>query len=69
MSGMRVHVDRDRCIGAGLCVMSAPAVFDQEDESGLVVLLDETPTDADAGHARKIAEHICPSKAVRVTGG
>jgi len=49
--------------------MSAPAVFDQEDESGLVVLLDETPTDADAGHARKIAEHICPSKAVRVTGG
>ncbi|WP_405393161.1 ferredoxin [Streptomyces sp. NBC_01102] len=66
---MRVHVHPDRCIGAGLCVMSAPAVFDQDDDSGLVVLLDDSPAGADADHARKIAEHICPSKAIGITGG
>ncbi|WP_069171829.1 ferredoxin [Streptomyces griseus] len=66
---MRVSVDRDRCIGAGLCVMSAPSVFDQEDDTGLVVLLDDRPAGVDSEHARKIAEHICPSKAIRITGG
>ncbi|WP_457515616.1 ferredoxin [Streptomyces sp. TE33382] len=66
---MKVHVDRDRCIGAGLCVMSAPAIFDQRDEDGLVVLLNDSPSDADAEHTRKLVEHICPSKAIRFTDG
>ncbi len=37
----RVTVDRDRCIGAGQCVLSAQEVFDQ-DETGVVV--PSTPT-------------------------
>ncbi|MEC3982798.1 ferredoxin [Amycolatopsis sp. H20-H5] len=64
---MKVHADRARCIGAGLCVLSAPKVFDQGDDDGLVVLLAEYPAAADAADARKIADHICPSKAIRIS--
>ncbi|MCA6091168.1 ferredoxin [Streptomyces sp. SCA3-4] len=35
---MRITIDRDRCIGAGQCVLAAPAVFTQDDD-GLVTLL------------------------------
>ncbi|MFC9861626.1 MULTISPECIES: ferredoxin [unclassified Streptomyces] len=69
MSAVKVQVDRDRCIGAGLCVMSAPAVFDQGEDDGLVILLDDSPSDADAAHTRRLVEHICPSKAIRITEG
>ena len=39
---MEINVDRDRCVGAGQCVLSAPDVFDQDDE-GLVTVLDPAP--------------------------
>jgi ferredoxin len=35
---MRITIDRDRCIGAGQCVLAAPGVFTQDDD-GLVALL------------------------------
>lgn len=44
MSTVRVHADRGTCIGAGMCVMAADDVFDQ-DEDGLVTLLVEEPDD------------------------
>ena len=34
---MRVIADRDVCISAGMCVMTAEAVFDQDDD-GIVVV-------------------------------
>ncbi|MET9922572.1 ferredoxin [Streptomyces sp. NPDC006435] len=64
---MKVHVERDRCIGAGLCVMSAPTVFDQGDDDGLVILLNDSPSEAEADNLRKVAQHICPSKAILIT--
>ncbi|MEU1167237.1 ferredoxin, partial [Streptomyces sp. NPDC005921] len=36
---MRVHVDRTKCCGAGSCVRTAPEVFDQNEEDGLVVVI------------------------------
>jgi ferredoxin len=33
-----IQVDRDVCIGSGMCVVAAPAVFDQDDEAKAVVL-------------------------------
>lgn len=66
---MKLHADRDRCIGAGLCVLSSPTLFDQGDDDGLVVLLTEHPAEADTADARKIADHICPSKAIRISEG
>ena len=41
------------CIGSGMCVVTAPAVFDQDDDEGLVVLLVAgTRAGADAAGAR-----------------
>ena len=40
---MKVTVDEEKCCGAGTCVLVAPAVFDQREEDGIVVLLDAEP--------------------------
>lgn len=62
---LRVAVDQDVCVGAGLCVLSTAEVFDQRDEDGVVKLLqtepDETLYEKVLGAARK-----CPSKAIKV---
>ena len=63
MAGVHVHADRDVCIGAGLCVLTAGAVFDQDDD-GIVIVLDEHP--ADAAAAREAVEN-CPSGALSLT--
>jgi ferredoxin len=36
---MEVRVDRDGCVGSGQCAMRVPAVFDQSDEDGKVLLI------------------------------
>ena len=61
---MKVAADRDVCIGAGLCVGTAPAVYDQDDD-GIVVVLVEEPGGDDATAARE-AVSLCPSGALRV---
>lgn len=68
MSAVRVAADRDTCIGAGNCVVRAPAVFDQDDDDGLVELLQEEPEGADAAAARD-AVSLCPSGALRLVAG
>jgi ferredoxin len=64
---MRIAADRDLCIGAGMCVVSAPAVFDQDDDDGLVVLLAE-PAESDVTAVRE-AIALCPSGALSEVGG
>ena len=64
MSVFKVHVDEDLCIGAGQCVLVAPAIFDQ-DERGLVILLDATPPPALHEAARKAAK-LCPARAITI---
>jgi ferredoxin len=60
---MKIEADRDVCIGAGMCVMTAEDVFDQDDE-GIVVMLDaEVPPEHAAAVARAVAS--CPSGALR----
>lgn len=58
---MKIAADRDVCIGAGLCVVTAPQVFDQDDD-GLVTLLAE---ETDVAAARE-AVGLCPSGALRL---
>ena len=62
---MRVQVDEDRCIGTGQCVFAAPDVFDQDDEYGVVVLLDENPPRELHADVRDAA-HACPGRAIAV---
>ncbi|GHH72962.1 ferredoxin [Streptosporangium violaceochromogenes] len=62
---MRVQADTHRCIGAGMCVLTVPEVFDQGEEDGLVVLLDaEPPPERQAAVER--AERLCPSGAISI---
>ncbi|WP_327298322.1 MULTISPECIES: ferredoxin [unclassified Streptomyces] len=61
---MRVTADREVCVGAGLCALTAPEVFDQDDD-GVVTVLAGEPGDKDRAAARE-AGMLCPSGAVRV---
>lgn len=61
---MRIRVEKDKCCGAGHCVLQAPSVFDQDDD-GVVVLLRDNPTGDEAGQALEAAE-MCPTWAIRV---
>jgi ferredoxin len=64
---MRIEADRDRCIGAGMCVMNAEEVFDQDDEGLVVVLTPDVPPEHAAAAARAVAS--CPSGALRRVDG
>jgi ferredoxin len=62
---MKVIIDQDRCIGAGQCVLSAPDVFDQRDEDGIVVLLKENPPEELHEDVRQAAR-VCPALAIHL---
>lgn len=64
---MEIRIDRERCLGAGMCVLTAPEVFDQDTEGGRVLLLDADPPAARALAIRRAA-YACPSGAITVTG-
>lgn len=62
---MRIHIDGDRCIGAGQCLMTAPHVF-SGDEDGFSLLL--------PGHERHAADEVvaaaalaCPVQAITIS--
>jgi len=61
---VKVEADRDVCIQAGNCVMTADSLFDQDDDGIVVVLVDELPED-ELDHARE-AVKLCPSQALRI---
>lgn len=70
---MRIEADRDACIGSGNCVMVAGAVFDQDDDGVVQLLVDahgeavhsaEVP-DEELDHARE-AVKLCPAGALRL---
>ena len=65
VEGMRITVDRSASVGAGQCALVAGALFDQDDD-GIVVLLDDEPGDADQPLARRAAS-LCPARAIRVS--
>jgi ferredoxin len=67
ISQMRITADRDVCIGAGMCVMTAEEVFDQGDDGIVVVLEVEVPPEHADAAARAVA--ACPSGALRRVDG
>jgi ferredoxin len=62
---MKVIVDQNKCVTSGQCVLSAPEVFDQREEDGIVVLLAETPPERLTGDVRQ-AVVLCPAQAIWV---
>ncbi|MFF9909959.1 ferredoxin [Streptomyces sp. NPDC013457] len=63
---MDVRIDRDRCLGAGMCALTAPEVFDQDEDEGLVTLLDARPP-REHHAAVRVAAGVCPASAVTAT--
>nr|WP_171904240.1 ferredoxin [Streptomyces abyssalis] len=63
MEPLRIGVHRGRCAGAGMCALTAPEVFDQDDEEGLVVLLQSAPGPGRRAAAR-MAAGLCPAGAI-----
>ncbi|MEU9622460.1 MULTISPECIES: ferredoxin [unclassified Streptomyces] len=59
---MRISIDRDVCIGAGQCVLTAPEVFTQDDDgfSELLPGHEEGATDTMV----KEAVRVCPVQAI-----
>ncbi|MGW7269883.1 ferredoxin [Streptomyces sp. NPDC054864] len=63
---VNVHVDRDRCVGAGMCALTAPSVFTQDDDGFSEVL----PGRANGGGDPLVREAVraCPVQAVTLDG-
>lgn len=61
---MSIVVQSDACVGAGQCALVAPDVFDQDDD-GIVVLLEADPAGADLDAAVRAAR-LCPARAIAV---
>jgi ferredoxin len=63
---VRITTDLTRCCGSGNCVLIAPAVFDQSQADGTVLVLDAEPQ---AEHASAVIEaaRVCPTQAITVS--
>ncbi|MFD9812206.1 MULTISPECIES: ferredoxin [Streptomyces] len=62
---MKITLDADKCCAAGQCVLVAPEVFDQRDEDGVVVLLDDAPP-AERHDAVREAAAFCPAGVIEL---
>lgn len=62
---MRVTVDRDKCVASGQCVLTAEDMFDQGDDDGLVVLLNDHPS-AERWADVEQAAALCPALAISI---
>jgi len=62
---MKVIVDRDLCIGSGMCTLTAPAVFDQDPAEATVELLDPEPP-PEQHEAVRLAVERCPAAVIRI---
>ncbi|MEV7091522.1 ferredoxin [Amycolatopsis sp. NPDC051045] len=60
---MKIIADTGKCVGAGQCVLTEPSLFDQSEEDGTVIVLDDQPHGELVEKARE-AVHVCPSQAL-----
>lgn len=61
---MKAIVDRDTCIGCGVCPSVCPEVFEMDDENIAIVKMDQIP--ADLEDSAKEAADSCPVDAISV---
>jgi ferredoxin len=65
---MRIHVEHDKCVGAGACAMAAPDVFGQAEEDGTVIVLQPDPGQ-DKADAVRDAAFLCPAQVITLEEG
>lgn len=61
---MKAYVDREACIGCGICESLCPDVFELDDESISVVIVDEVPEDSEECAVE--SKEQCPTSAIAV---
>lgn len=61
---MKVNVDKDTCIGCGLCESDCPELFELNEDSIAIVIVDVVPDDAEACAMEALGE--CPVDAISV---
>lgn len=61
---IRIKADTGLGVGSGQCVLTDPAVFDQDDD-GIVALLTDHPDARSAAQARHAVD-LCPSRALSI---
>ena len=61
----KVVLDLDRCQGYANCVVTAPDIFDLDEQTGTAILLQEAPDDALRPDAEE-AVRRCPAEAISV---
>lgn len=65
---MRITVDTARCVGSGMCVLTAGDVFDQHQDDGTVIVRrPEPPTETQ--DAVRTAADLCPAAAIILSTG
>jgi ferredoxin len=62
---MKVAVDRERCVGSGMCTSIAPTVFALDSRRSLVISHDEVVSEAERAAVRD-AVACCPAEALSV---
>ena len=62
---MKVAVDQDKCVSSGQCVLNAGDLFDQRDDDGVVILLNDSPAADQTENARRAAA-ACPALAIDI---
>ncbi|MCV7413163.1 ferredoxin [Mycobacterium florentinum] len=65
---MKIAADREICMSAGMCVMTAGEFFDQDDDGVVLLAADEVPNAAQSDVARRVhnAVKLCPSGALQL---
>jgi len=63
---VRIQVDKERCVGAGMCALTAPDVFTQDDDGFSEVLPGRAETTGEPTLVKE-AVRACPVGAVSVT--
>ncbi|MGH4028167.1 ferredoxin [Actinomycetota bacterium Odt1-20B] len=67
MSSRRIDIDKDKCIGAGQCVLTSPEVFTQDDD-GFSELLPGYEEKLSGALVRE-AVRVCPVQAISLDEG
>lgn len=62
---MRVIVEYDKCVASGACVVAASEVFDQKEDDGSVILLQENPSE-EMRPAVEEAVAACPAACLHI---
>ncbi|BBY20402.1 ferredoxin [Mycobacterium stomatepiae] len=64
---MKIAADREICMSAGMCVMTADEFFDQDDDGVVLLASDEIPNShTDVARRVRNAVKLCPSGALQL---